>query len=309
MSRRERQGLEESTRAPDVGIDLETEAGIEHRWTEVDGVRIHYRYSPGSGPNLLLLPGGMLDSSALTWKRVLEALPPRYRVFAPDIPGYGRSDAPDASYTTEYFIGFVEAFLERVGVRQVSVFGSSMSGAVAIGYALRRPERVGVLVLSGAYGLQDRMPLHEGAYLLSRIPRIDAAVRALLRLSPAVVRAALPVAVHHLSHIDDELVADTYAGVQGEQALKAFLRWMQSETEPHHVRTDFTPRLQQLSMPVLLLHGEHDWMAPIRYARAAAQRIPHAELHAFDSGHLVPREWPEQASGLIVDFLRRHLGE
>lgn len=46
-----------------------------------------------------------------------------------------------------------------------------------------------------------------------------------------------------------------------------------------------------------------------RYTRAVARRIPHAEFHTFDSDHLVPCEWPEQANGIIVAFLQRHLSD
>lgn len=45
--------------------------------------------------------------------------------------------------------------------------------------------------------------------------------------------------------------------------------WLRSEVGPHRVRTDFSPQLHRLEMPALILHGEHDWMMPVRYARAA----------------------------------------
>lgn len=294
--------------APPVQIDLRTGAGIEHGEVTVRGVRVHYRHAPGPGPVLLLLPGGMLDSSALAWKKTLEALPAAYRVLVPDLPGYGRSDTPlDAAYTTDYYVRFVADFLDAVGVERAGVFGSSMAGAVALGFALARPERVRVLVLMGAYGLQPRVRLHGVARRLAAMPGVDAAVRALLQSGPAVVRAALPVAVHDPAAIDDELVADTRAGLDGSHALTAFVRWLRSELRPGCVRTDFTPRLAELDLPVLVLHGTHDLMIPVDAARRAAARLPCATLHTFDAGHLVARERPEAVNAVLLAWLNLHL--
>ena len=279
---------------------------VESRWVQVGGLNIHYRFSSGSGRPLVLLPGGMLDSTRLTWKHTLEELPAHYCIYAPDLPGYGQSDQPlGAAYTTEYFIDFLDAFLAALHLDRVLLFASSMGGAMALGFTLRNQSRVEALVLSGAYGFQDRVPLHEAAYTACRIPGIDTAVRRLLQAHPLLIRTALPIAVYPPSAITDELVADTYAGVQGPHALHAFVKWMRTEIEPHRVRSDFSDRLAELTLPVLLFHGDHDWMMPIRYARRAAALFPDAELHTFASGHLVPREWPEEVNRLIVAFLER----
>lgn len=297
--------------APDVAsarIDFRAGTGIRHGSVVVRGVRVHYRWSPGSGPAVVLLPGGMVDSSALAWKRTLEALPAAYQVFVPDLPGYGWSETPvGAPYTTEYYVRFFTDFLDAVGVERAGVFGSSMAGAVVLGFALAHPERTRVLGLLGAYGMQPRMRLHPVVRALIAIPGIDVAARKLGRLHPMVMRIALPIAVHHLSTIDDELVADTYAGIQGERALSAFLRWLRSEVGSEGVRSDFTPQLHALEMPVLVLHGEHDLIVPFAAARRAAARIPNVEVHTFDAGHLAARECPDAANEAVCGFLARHL--
>ncbi len=279
---------------------------IQSRWTEAGGVRVHYQHRRGSGPVLVLLPGGMLDSSALTWKSLMEALPARYRVLSPDLPGYGDSAAPDLPYTTAYYVRFVEDFLDAVEVPRAALLASSMSGAVALGFARRSPERVQALVLSGAYGLQPRAPLHEAAYLLSRVPGIFAVTRHLLRTHPLAVRAALPLAVRDARRITGELVADAYAGLQHPHALRAFGRWMRHELRPRRLRTCLAGRVHRLRMPALFLHGEKDWMLPSRHIRAAARVMPHAEAHVLPGcGHLVPRERPETTNRLAFSFLRR----
>lgn len=289
----------------DVPIDMTTGEGIESRWVDVRGMRIHYRFSPGSGPSIVLLQGGMLDSSVFTWKKTLESLPRHYCVFAPDLPGYGASAKPDAApYTTAFFIDFLEGFLDAVGVERATVCGSSMSGAVVLGFALRAPERVERLVLSGAYGFQPRVPFHEAAYYACRLPGLARMTRALLRLHPLVLRCVLPVSVHQQHCIDRELVQDAYTGIQQPKALEAFLEWMRHDLLPHRVRSDYTPQLHRLQMPVLILHGAYDWTMPVRYACRAHELISDSRLHVYPNcAHLIPREAPAQVSRDVLAFL------
>lgn len=271
---------------------------------DVGGVRVFCRYDEGDGPAVVLLQGGMLDSSTLTWRHTLEALPPRFRVFAPDLPGYGRSEKPAAPYSTAYYVEFLERLLDVLGLPQAHVFGSSMSGAVALGLALRAPARVASLVLSGAYGWQPRLPLHEIAYVLARVPGLAVLVRRVLRQGPGVMRLALRTAVADPARITTDLVDDAAEGIARAGQLRAFFVWLRSEVRPHDLRTNFADDLYRLTQPVLILHGGHDWLMPPRYARRAAGRLPNARLHLFpDAGHLVPRECPAAVNRLVIDFL------
>ena len=282
-------------------------SNVQHStFLDVGGVRVFCRYNDGDGPAVVLLQGGMLDSSTLTWRHTLEALPARYRVFAPDLPGYGLSEKPAAPYATTYYVDFLERLLDVLELPQAHVFGSSMSGAVALGLALRRPQRVASLVLSGAYGWQPRLPLHEAAYVLARVPGLPALVRRVLRQGHGVMRLALRTAVADPARITEDLVEDAAEGIAREGQLQAFFVWLRSELFPHHLRTNFAADLHRITQPTLILHGGYDWLMPPRYARRAAARLPNAHLHLFpDAGHLVPRERPTAVNRLVIDFLER----
>lgn len=278
--------------------------GLDDRYIDVGGLRVFCRCREGDGPAVLLLPGGMIDSTLLTWKYAVEALPTHLRVFAPDLPGYGASDKPaEASYTTAYNVRFVRRFLDAVGIDRVRLVASSMGGAIALGFALEHPDRLDRLALSGGLGMQPRLPFHEAAYALSRVPGIQVPIRRLLQLHPRVVQMAMPVAIYHWRNNTVELAEDAFSGVQDPRTLDAFLRWMRNDVLPHRLRSDFSDRLHEIQAPVLLLHGRHDWMMPIRYARRAAECLPDARLHVFDSGHLVPREYPDEVNRLLAAFL------
>lgn len=281
-----------------------TGEGIIETVVEAAGVATRVRYSAGTGPTLVLLPGGMLDTSLMTWKKALEALPARFRVFVPDLPGYGESGFPPAgSFTTEWYAEWLAALVQALGLDRFALGGSSMSGAVALVYTLKHPARVEKLLLSGAFGVQDRVHLHEAAALLARAPGLAALSRKLLR-HPTVLRLALHLAVWHSSAITGELVRDCLAGLARPRALDAFTCWLRTELLPHHVCTNVTPLLGSLDVPVLWLHGARDRMLSVAHVRRAAALTPRAELHVFEkSGHLVPREFPAAVNARIVQFL------
>ncbi|MFW5689878.1 MAG: alpha/beta fold hydrolase [Spirochaetota bacterium] len=70
------------------------------------------------------------------------------------------------------------------------------------------------------------------------------------------------------------------------------------------LRTNFTPRLGELSMPVKILHGDKDIAVPVRYARRAAQLIPGAVYREFAGcGHWLPRERPDDVVSEVVAFV------
>ncbi len=283
-----------------------TTGDVESRFISVEGVRVHYLFRDGTGPTVVFVPGGMVDSPSLSWKPVLENIPAGWRMYSPEAPGYGASGAPPAQpYTTEFYLSFLHHFLDELGLSDVYLAGSSLGGAIVLGTALTLPGRVRGLILMGAYGVQDRVHLQEAAWALCHVPEIENLARWALRRFPPLFRAALPVAVHHPECITEELVRDCYRGVNDSRALEAFIRWMRSDLLHHRTRTNFTRELHRLRMPVLMLHGRYDFMLPVRFAERAAKLIARAELHLFSSGHLVAREQPSGVLEAVSRFVDR----
>src|SRR5436305_1349763 len=104
----------------------------------VDGLRIHHvDAGPQDAPAILLLPG--IVATHRYFARNIGPLAERYRVLAPDLPGFGRSDKPDAPYTTEWFVGQVCRFLDRKGIDRAHLVGNSLGGQIAMATALARP--------------------------------------------------------------------------------------------------------------------------------------------------------------------------
>jgi 2-hydroxymuconate-semialdehyde hydrolase len=130
---------------------------IKSRWVKVGEVNTHYMVA-GEGSPLLLLHGGANDWS--DWKSNIGPLSQCYRVYAPDLAGYGLSDGPEAEYSMDYFVDFLDDFTQALELKQANLAGFSVGGGIALGFALRFPGRVEKLVLVDSTGLgKDISPL------------------------------------------------------------------------------------------------------------------------------------------------------
>jgi 4,5:9,10-diseco-3-hydroxy-5,9,17-trioxoandrosta-1(10),2-diene-4-oate hydrolase len=112
---------------------------IESRWVKVGEVNTHYM-TAGEGPPLLLLHGGANDWT--DWKPNIGPLSQHYRVYAPDLVGYGLSDSPEAEYSMGYFVDFLYDYTQALGLKRANLAGYSVGGGIALGFALRFPGRV-----------------------------------------------------------------------------------------------------------------------------------------------------------------------
>src|SRR5258706_6939784 len=106
-------------------------------------VRTHVR-AMGEGPPLVLVHG--LMTSSYSFRYVLEPLARRFRVYAPDLPGAGRSDAPDVPYTPPALADFIGDLLVALGADGAPMIANSMGGYLAMRLAMRRPASISRLV-------------------------------------------------------------------------------------------------------------------------------------------------------------------
>jgi len=117
---------------------------------EDDGVRLAFE-DTGSGEPLLLVHGTALSKAAWRGLGYQRALTPRYRVVSLDMRGHGRSDKPhnDDAYTTERFMGDIEAVLDACGLQSVHYFGYSFGARVGLAMAASREHRLRSLTMLG----------------------------------------------------------------------------------------------------------------------------------------------------------------
>ena len=122
---------------------------VEHRFLNLDGARIHY-VDEGSGETLLLLHGN--PSWSFLYRKIIAALKSDFRCVALDYPGYGMSDAPPGyGFTPREHSAVLEHFVDRLGLRNLTIMVQDWGGPIGLGFAGRRPELVRRLIIGNTF--------------------------------------------------------------------------------------------------------------------------------------------------------------
>ena len=283
---------------------------ILDRFVTVDGLRIHYLLAGPAGSPLLLLHGAGIDCARLSWGDVIGPLAEAgHQVYAPDVPGYGDSDRPDVRYGIDYYVSFLDGLMAVLGFGRVTLAGLSMGGAIALGTALRWPERVECLVLVDSYGIQRTVPMHRLSYLVVRIPGLMEATYGLTRRRPAMARATLGNVLYDAHAASPALMAEIDAELRKPAAGRAAIAFQRDDLLWSGLRTDYIDRLSQVRVPTLLVHGRQDRVVPLRWAEQAQRLIAGSQLQVIDgAGHWVQRDRPDEFVRVVSGFLDAHDG-
>lgn len=259
----------------------------------------------GSGPPVVLVHGIGLDAASVSWRHVLPALSTDRTVYALDLPGHGGSDKPDAPYTTPYFQSVLTSFLADQDLLSAPLVGTSMGGAVALGYALEGPtER---LALVSSYGLGGDAYWRPAATAALRMPGVGSHLWSPVGQSRGAVRSALSSLTG--GSPGEQLVTDVYEAVRDPAVRRAMRSWQRSEFRATGLATDYTDRLPELDVPTMLVHGDADPLLPAAWSRRAHGRLAHSALRVIDGcGHWPARERPEEVIRLLSAFLDGHAG-
>jgi 2-succinyl-6-hydroxy-2,4-cyclohexadiene-1-carboxylate synthase len=276
------------TSRPGVEL-LEVDAG--------ESLRLHVERS-GGGPALLLLHG--FTGSAATWGPLRAALGGEWTTLAVDLPGHGRSDAPDdaARYALPRVAAALAEALRVLDVERAAVLGYSLGARTALHFALRHPACVAGLVLeSGSPGVGD--PAARAARLAS-----DAA------LADAIERDGIEAFVDRWERLplwasQGALSPDARASLRAQRmagcprGLANSLRGAGAGVDPIPIE-----QLAAQTRPALLVAGalDHTYAA---LGRAMAAAMPRARFATVpDAGHAVHLEQPATLAGLVGEFLR-----
>lgn len=112
------------------------------KYVEVRGVKMHYVES-GSGEPILLLHGN--PTNVYIWRNIMPSVAGHGRVIAVDLIGFGKSDKPDIEYRFSDHAAYLEAFIEKMGLRNITLVMHDWGSALGFDYASRHPENIRAL--------------------------------------------------------------------------------------------------------------------------------------------------------------------
>jgi 4,5:9,10-diseco-3-hydroxy-5,9,17-trioxoandrosta-1(10),2-diene-4-oate hydrolase len=263
----------------------------------VEGLKLCYQ-EKGQGEPVLILPG--LGTSIDFWQLVIPSIAQKYHVVAVDLPGFGKSDKPDAAYDLLWISERIRAFMDAKGLARASIIGGSLGGHLALLLALDHPERVAKLVLMGSSGTWPRPG-----------PLLDLALKSLW--NDAIVtdhlRRAWPDIFAKMSESRTPL---TQTLLRYQMAIRANAKRFAPEgrAASRALRSIFysscRDRLPEVAVPVLLIWGEADQIHPPAEGVYFRKHLPDSRLVGVPgSRHEVMIDQPAVFIQAVLAFLER----
>lgn len=256
----------------------------------------------GEGPPVLLLHG--FGGEIWVWEKQVAALSKRYRLYIPDLLGYGYSDRPKVEYTPALFIDSIKQLMDHLDLRRASLIGNSMGGGIAWAFALSHPERVDKLVLIDSVPpdviREVRNPSFRWFLAIRDVPLLPRMAVALH--TRGMLRATLMEMV-----FDDRLISEEVVERQYQIGRIAGTAQVMTSTVRHAEELKrYAGGLSTLGKPTLIIWGEQDEVFPMAVGEQLYGVIKGSEMVAIKgSGHMPMWESPDETNKGILDFLGR----
>lgn len=283
---------------------------VHHRFEQVGDVKVFYREAGDrNAPTVLLLHG--YAASSFMYRNLIPKLADKYHVIAPDLPGFGFTEAPargQYNYTFEQLAQTMTQFTEQLKLQRYAMQVFDYGAPVGWRMALAHPERVTAIVSQNgnayAEGLgagwapiqkywqaptqANREALHEFTTPASiKWQYLEGVPDKSLVAPDAIALESLLVTRPGNAEVQLDLLLDYASNVAKYPEFQAYFR--------------------QHQPPLLAVWGKNDPFFLPAGAEAWKRDIPHAQVHFYDTGHLALETHGEEIGRVIRAFLDKHL--
>lgn len=257
-----------------VGMRL---SGMREETIDVAGLRMHF-YSAGMRGDPIVLVHG-LGSSAETWGPLMWLLSKDFLVYAPDMPGFGKTPIAPEGVNISTHVLYLERFLDALGHPRVILAGNSLGGWIVTRFAVEHPERAQHLYLLNSAGLR-----REGLNSPYAVDR-DSARRSI----EYIYGRSLPLPGFVLDAVVRNSQQPAYAG---------FIHGYDPSEELDNV-------LAQVKTPTTIIWGEQDGLFTVSIAHEFHAAISNAELVLLPGAAHMPQT---QATRKVAEIIMKEMG-
>jgi 2-hydroxy-6-oxonona-2,4-dienedioate hydrolase len=277
------------------------EASLRATIENIAGVSTRYLHHGEGDYGIFLLHG--VGVSADSWLWNLEQIGSNAWAIAPDLLGYGMTGEGDykEGAPQEGIVEHLVAVVDHLKVRKVMIVGSSFGANIACHLTRRLGSKVDGLVLVGCGPALNTPPLLAAMYEKS----FSNGIAAMRQPTIDVCRRRMNNLVHNAASVPEALLMlqlSLYALPGAADRYERRMRGIKEISALH--RFDITARVQELSLPTLVIWGRQDARGDLEEAERFASMLPNGEMLIYEKcGHLPYLEYPERFNSDIAKFL------
>src|SRR3990167_2871208 len=275
----------------------------------VKGSQIHY-IDIGSGDPIVFLH--TVPTSSYTWRHIISAISPKARCIAPDLIGMGQSDKPDIEYRVFDHIAYIEAFIDALKLKNITLVLHGWGSVIGFDYARRHEKNIKGIAFYESH-LQPvtdwsklSLPVQQLATLLNRP---GASYRSVVKQN-YFIEKLLPRSV--IRPLTEEEMEHYRAPFQTPESRKPLWQYVndlplgKGPTDVVKLIEEYSKWLQKTKIPKLLLYAIPGFMTTIENVVWARDHFPNTEIAALDDAlHLAQESVPEQFSEALLKWYEK----
>lgn len=288
---------------------------MQEKKTRFGGIAVNYKIVGGGEIPVVLLHGwGVSSDRYVGMAQEALRLDDRFRFYIPDLPGFGKSDEPEKDWTIDDYVAFAKDFIDKASRRESgfelvkniiegavrndgNVFGRkdkkvimiahSFGGRIAIKYAAKYPDDVGILFLTGAAGIKH--PLGRKKRFLRLAARSGKTLSSLPGFS--ILERYARILLYRIARERDYVSASV--------RMKGVMRNALAE--------DLTPLLSEIEVPTFIVWGENDRSTPLEDGHLMEKKIVGSKLFVLaEANHSAVYNNAGEFAAIFVDCVRKH---
>lgn len=284
--------------------------GVKHRHLQVQGVDIFYRETGPADAPAVLLPHGY-PCSSFQYRNFMPALADRWRLLAPDYPGFGYSGTPDAArfpYTFDGYADLLDRFTSALGVARYALYLHDFGSQIGLRLAIKQPERIAALIIQNGDAYEDQLGPKYGP-LKAYWANPTAAARE--KLAEAVSEEGFrdefvgEVSGQLVERIAPDLWKLSWSLMKDQRRREIAISLIAGLRENLSWFPKYQGYLRKHRPPTLIVWGPQDGYMPEGAARAYLRDLPDAELHLLNGGHWALETNLDEIVALSRAFLGR----
>lgn len=282
---------------------IDPECHIPSKYIEVKRSKIHY-LEMGSGDPIMFLHG--MPTSSYLWRNIIPALSDNARCIAPDLIGMGQSAKPDIDYRIFDHIAYMEAFIKRLKLKNITLIMHGWGSLIGFDYARRNEKNIKALAFFESHVRPTTdwnmlsLPVQQLATLLSRP---GASYRAIVKQNYLIKKLLPSGVIRELAPRELENYAKPFQTPESRKPLWQYVQDLPLGNGPTDVVdliTAYSHWLQQTPIPKLMLYAIPGFVTTVDTVKWARDHLPNLTLKGLDDAlHFAQESVPEQFSQIL----------
>jgi pimeloyl-ACP methyl ester carboxylesterase len=281
----------------------------KHQFIEINGVNIFYRDAgPEDAPVLVLLHG--YPTSSHMFRNLIHNLSDKFRLIAPDYPGYGRSEQPkiaDFSYTFANYAVIVDALLNALNIKKFSLYLMDYGAPVGWRIASANPERIDTLIVQNGCAYEEGLETFWDPFKVYWADRSNKTAEDELKTfhSPDGLKWQYTHGVPDTSVVSPDNWEIDLRHLEREENGQIQLDLFYDYQTNVVLYPQWQQYLRDNNPEMLIVYGKNDYIFPASGAEAYKKDVKNLEYHLFDAGHFALESVGDEIADKIRDFLER----